>query len=179
MPNDQLISLLSAFTAILSAIYAMRGNHIAKRALSIAEEENQSKKEGLSAYLIEGINYVNEENNYVFAFNLSIINRASVSNSAQRIELIITYIRHNNSAGNIILQHDSSLSQSIHGHKVTPFAQVVEVPAKYACTNWCLFSHHDTARRLGRIDKYTLRITDTAGEVNEIDSYLIREYRIA
>ncbi len=178
MPTEQLISLLSAFIAILSAIYAMRSTAIAKRALAIAEEDHQSKKESLKLYLIEGVNYITKEDSYIFAFNVSVTNGASISNSLQRIELIITYIRSDDTYGNIILQHDETLNQSITGHNVTPFSQSFEISEKSASTSWCLFSHSDKAKKFGRIDKYTLRITDIAGEITEVDSYLIKEYRI-
>ncbi|MGL5079133.1 MAG: hypothetical protein ACRDBG_25315 [Waterburya sp.] len=121
MSNELLISLGALVAALLSVLYAARGNNIAKRALAIAEEEFNSKNEKLKLYLIEGINYISSDSKYIFGFNLSITNQATMPNSIQRIELLITFVRDNGTSGNVILQHAPDLKSSIKGHEVTPF----------------------------------------------------------
>lgn len=178
MTNELLISIGALVVALISALYAVRSTHIARRALSISEEEFQSKKEGLSLYLIEGINYITEEEKFIFGFNLSITNKATAPNAIQRIELLISFVRTDNSVGSIILQHDQNLNNSIKGHEVSPFKNSMEIAPKSAITNWCLFLCGSEFHKFGRIDKYTIRVTDSSGAVNEAASYLIKEYRI-
>jgi len=178
LSNELLISLFSAVAALLSALYALRSTRIAQKALSIAEEEFNSKKESLKLYLVEGINYITSDEEYVFGFNVSVTNQATAPNAIQRMELLITFVRSDDTTGNLILQHDASLHGSISGHEVSPFTVPREVPAKSATTNWCLFAYSGEIKKFGRIDKYTLRITDSSGSVCEVDSYLIKEYRI-
>jgi hypothetical protein len=161
----------------MSALYAARSNSIAKRALRIAEEEFNSKKGKLRLYLIEGITYNTSENEHILGFNLSITNQASIVNSIQRIELLITFIRTDETIGNIILQHDPALYKSLNGHEVTPFSSPVVITEKSAITNWCLFKFDPSFTKFGRIDKYTLRISDSLGEITETATYLIKEYR--
>ena len=153
-------------------------HRISQRALWIAEKEFNSKKGKLKLYLIESIHYINSEDENVFGFNLSITNQATSSNSIQRIELMITFVRGDGTTGNVILQHNPSLNNSIRGHEVTPFRTSMEIAARSAATNWCLFRFDSKLRQFGRIDKYTLRVSDSIGEVSEVDSYLIKEYRI-
>lgn len=179
MTNELLISIGALVVALISASYAVRSTQIAQRALSISEEEFQAKKEGLSLYLIEGINYITEDEKFIFGFNLSVTNKATAPNAIQRIELIISFVRSDNSIGNIILQHDQNLKNSIKGHEVSPYRSSMEIAPKSATTNWCLFKCSSELEQYGRIDKYTLRITDSNGAVNEAISYLIKEYRIA
>ena len=178
MSNELLISLGAVVAALISALYAARSNRIAQRALAIAEEEFNSKKEKLKLYLIEGINYISSEDKYIFGFNLSITNQATAPNGIQRIELLITFVRDNGTTGNIILQHTPNLNESIKGHEVTPFETSVEIAEKSAITNWCLFRFDPQLNQFGRIDKYTIRVADAIGEISEVDSYLIKEYRI-
>lgn len=178
MTNELLISIGALVVALISALYAVRSTQIAQRALSISEEEFQARKEGLSLYLIEGINYITEEKKFIFGFNLSVTNKATAPNAIQRIELIISFVRSDNSIGNIILQHDQNLNNSIKGHEVSPFKNSMKIAPKSAITNWCLFLCGNEFQQYGRINKYTLRITDSNGDVNEATSYLIKEYRV-
>lgn len=178
MSNELLISVVSVFAAFISALYAARSAHIAQKALSIAEEEFNSKKEKLKLYLIDGISYRSAEDEYIFVFNLSITNLASAPNAIHRIELLITFIRKDGTMGNVILQHTPSLKESIIGHEVTPFKSSMEIAERSAITNWCLFRFDPQLTQFGRTDKYTLRVSDSDGVVSEVDSYLIKEYRI-
>ncbi|NOV32501.1 MULTISPECIES: hypothetical protein [unclassified Methylomonas] len=178
MTNELLISVVSLVAALFSALYAARSVRIAQKALSIAQEEFNSKKEKLKLYLIEGINYRCSDDEYIFGFNLSVINQASAPNAIQRIELLITFIRKDGTIGNLILQHSPALKNSIIGHEVTPFVSPVEIAEKSAVTNWCMFQFDPHLIQSGRVDKYTLRVSDSVGEVSEVDSYLIKEYRI-
>jgi hypothetical protein len=176
---ESLIATCSAIAALISALFAIRSTQIAKRALLIAEKEYNSKKEGLNIYLIEGVNYLNPDEGYIFAFNTSVTNQATLANTIKRIELIITFIREDETIGNSIIQHDSSLCESIAGHHVSPFQLPMEIQGKSAQAGWFLFSLSRAVRKFGRIDKYTLRVTDTQGNVTEATSYLIKEYRNA
>ena len=178
MTNELLISIGALVVALISALYAVRSTQIARRALSISEEEFQSKKEGLSLYLIEGINYITEKEKLIFGFNLSVTNKATSPNAIQRIELLISFVRADNSVGSIILQHDQNLKTSIKGHEVSPFKNSMEIAPKSAITNWCLFLCDSEFHKFGRIDKYTIRVTDSSGAIYEVTSYLIKEYRI-
>ncbi|WP_417440227.1 hypothetical protein [Idiomarina abyssalis] len=178
MTNELLIALGSVVAALISALYAARSTRIAQKALSIAEEEFNSKKEKLKLYLIEGINYRSSTDECVFGFNLSITNKASAPNAIQRIELLITFIREDGTTGNVVLQHTPNLNESIKGHEVTPFESSTEIAERSAMTNWCLFQFDPQLTQFGRIDKYTLRVLDSVGEVSEVDSYLIKEYRV-
>ena len=178
MSNELLISLGALIAALISALYSARSSHIAKRALSIAEEEFNSKQNELKLYLIEGIKYIASKDEYIFGFNLSITNQATAPNSIQRIELCIKFVRDDGTAGNIVLQHDSDLNYSIKGHEVTPFESSVKISEKSAIINWCLFCFDPQLSQCGRVDKYSLRVTDVTGKISEIDSYLIKEYQI-
>lgn len=179
MTIESLISACSAIAALISALFAIRSTRIAKRALLIAEDEYKSKKEGLNIYLIEGVNYLDANEGYIFAFNTSVANQATLANTIKRIELIITFIREDETIGNSIIQHDSSLCESIVGHHVSPFKLPMEIQGKSAQAGWFLFSLSKAMKKFGRIDKHTLRVTDTQGNASEATSYLIKEYRNA
>lgn len=176
---ETLISAASAIGALVAAFYAFGSKQIAEKALSIAKEEYSSKNVKLKLYLVDGINFTTKNTAYIFAFNISVINPATVSNTIYKLELIINFIRSDSTIGSFILQHNPDLHDAIVGHEVTPFIIPKEVPAKSATTNWCLFSCDNTFSKFGRIDKYIIRVTDTTGAVCEVDSYLIKEYRLA
>ncbi|MGL5079134.1 MAG: hypothetical protein ACRDBG_25320 [Waterburya sp.] len=54
----------------------------------------------------------------------------------------------------------------------------MQIAEKSAITNWCLFRFDPQINKFGRIDKYTVRVADAIGEISEINSYLMKEYRI-
>jgi len=176
---ETLISASSAVAALLSALYAIRSSRVAQRALEIAEHDHQAKKESLKLYLIDGFNYKNSDNKYIFAFNATVTNLSSENNSIERLELVISFIRKDNTLGHIILQHNDSLYSSLKGIDVTPFKLPHEVGSKAAISHWCLFLFSKEFLSNNRIDKYTIRVTDTAGNMSEKHSYLVKEYHRA
>lgn len=178
MNIETIVSALSAIAALLSALYAFRSNVLAKKALALAEDDYYSKKENFKLYLIEGINYLTKEGIYIFAFNVSVINKSTINNTIFRIELIINFIRDDESIGKVILQHNGELSSFIKGHNVSPFNQPTEVAAKSSLANWCLFTTDNKLADFGVIKKYTLKVTDTFGNITSTDSYIVKEYRI-
>ena len=157
----------------------MQFEHLLTNSLLISEEEQQAKKQGLSLYLIEGINYKTEEGKFIFGFNISVTNIATAPNAIQRIELIIYFVRSDDSIGSFMLQHDQNLNNAIKMHELTPFKNSMEIAPKSASSNWCLFLCGSEFQQYGRFDKYILRTTDSNGGVSEATSYLVKEYRIA
>ncbi|WP_254475824.1 hypothetical protein [Pseudomonas triclosanedens] len=175
---ERAVSILSLLIAILAALYARQSAIVAGRATAIAEEAHFLQKDNLSLYLVEGINYVPKDGKYIFAFNIEIRNKSRIKNSVHRLDLAITFLRKDGSVGCFVLQHDLALRDSIVGHSVTPIELPMDIADKSAIAGWGLFLLDVPLKEFGRIEKYTVRVVDASENLAQVESYLIKEYRV-
>lgn len=179
MSTELIISILSAVTAGISALIALRSSNISKKALSIAQNEQKSKEENLNIYLIDAARYIKTNKSYIYAFNITISNLSSLNNTIARIELTITYIRKDNTLGQLILQHNKNLSTSLDKINLTAFNTPQQIDSKSAKTSWALFLKDTNCITFEKTDKYSIRISDIYGNTESVDTYLIKDCPIA
>jgi len=179
MSTEVIISILSAVTAAISAIIALRSNNIAKKALAIAQKEQKSKEENLNVYLVDAVRYITTDTDYIYAFNITISNLSSLNNTIDRIELTITYIRQDNTLGQLILQHNKLLSSSLGSINLTAFDTPQPIDSKSAKTSWALFLKKTDCITFKKIDKYSIRISDIYGNTESVDTYLMKDCPVA
>lgn len=176
--SSNILSIASAISAVASAIYAWRSKRIASQALSIAQKEYDLKKDNLSLYLVDGFKFVSQTSeDLLLAFHTTVTNHSITSNSVEKVELVVSFLRKDGSLGSIALPHDKSLLSRIKSSPLTTFQAPFQIAPKSANSNWSLFNiPHEIFSPL-RIEKYTLRITDSAGNMPSVDSYLLNERR--
>lgn len=178
MSTSDFIATASAVIAAFSAIFAYRSAAIAKKALFIAEQDFKSKQEKLFLYLIDAykVPFSSEGKNlYAVAFNISITNRSSVSNSVRNLELEVKFIRNDDSVGTIVLAAKNIVHNSDKVALPIPFNLPLSLEPKSAKTGWVLFFLPKELLKEKKIECYRVKAVDVHMDIATIDAYIIKE----
>lgn len=169
-------AVLSAFFSIGAVAVAWRSKQIAQNALSVARQELNLKKDNLSLYLVDGFKFLPKgENNPILLFNVMVSNQSVISNSIQRLELIVSFIRNDSSLGSIALPHNEELISFLPDKALSPFNIPMSIAEKRSYSQWCVFEFHKNTFAGLRIDKYTIRITDSSNNLSAVSAHLLKE----
>jgi hypothetical protein len=169
-------TILAAFAAVLSAISAFRSSRIAKRALSITRQTYQDRQANFTLYLIDGFRWTSKENDKrkFLLFHITISNKSD-SKSSYRAEVEIEYIREDNSVARVIMTHNEDLQKLILNKSLTIFSNDIRIDEKGMQSKWLIFDQPAAVFQLHRIEKYSIKITDTQGNSQTVDSILLKE----
>ncbi|MDD2540914.1 MAG: hypothetical protein PHH28_07705 [Desulfuromonadaceae bacterium] len=180
MISSDFIAAASALIAAFSAIYAYRSAAIAKKALFIAEQDFKSKQEKLFLYLVDAykVPFSSEGKNlYAVAFNISITNRSSVTNSVRDIELEVKFIRSDDSVGTIVFTAKNTVPNSDETALPVPFNLPLPLEPKSAKAGWVIFLLPLELLKEKKIESYKVKAVDVHMEIATVEAYIIKEVR--
>jgi hypothetical protein len=103
MTTEQLIALLSAIAAILSAVMAWRSARSASSMLRLASADRAEKLDAMQLYLIDSVRWKTNRNEHIVSFAVSFINAATVANAVVRAELVVHASDSNGAMSEVLL----------------------------------------------------------------------------
>lgn len=179
-PPISVWTVIAAIAAILSAVSAFRSSRFAKRALSITTQTYQDRQANFSLYLVDGYRWSSNDadKRKFLLFHISVINKSD-SKSSFKAELEIEYIRTDQSVARAIITHEESLQSHILNKSLSVFPNDIRIDEKGRQSNWLIFEQPTLAFKEYRIDKYAIRIIDTHGNMQTIDSAILKEMNYA
>lgn len=163
------ISILAAIAAIGSAYWAWSSARIAKRALAISEEDAATKKESLTAYLINSLRWDHESEKYV-SFSCSYTNRSSNPTTVERIELLIHGFARDGNGSVVRVNPEPSTPQD---SSFTPLELPLNLPPRSASTGWLNFKIPKTWTTNFIVDRYELVATTWSGHKVNLESSIV------
>lgn len=179
--SDRVIAAFAAIAALGSLAFSLRSNAIAGRALDMASDEYEKRKDSVEFYLVEAFQTnveIGEKVTRAVAFHASITNRSLSPNVITRIEVIVEFIRQDGSIGRIAFPHDSKNRSHFAGREITPIEVPANIPAKSAINGWITIAYEQEALIGNRIKKYSVCARDAAGSEVTVDSYLVKEISV-
>lgn len=174
--NDTLWTILAIIAAIASAIYAYRSNIIAKKALELATREYNDKQSNFALYLINGYRWTTRDGSKkkFLLFHITATNKSDNKNSF-KADLEIEYVRIDQSVARAIIPHDSRLIQFIPQKELNVFSNDIRIEEKAIESKWLIFEQPKDVFKEYRIEKYTIRFTDSTGKTEITESILLKE----
>lgn len=174
--NDFFWTIVSAIAAVLSALYAFRSNLIAKKALAISQKEYANKQADFDLYVINSYRWTldKEPKRKFLLFNITIKNKSETASSFVA-NLEIEYINTDNVVSRIILEHNPDLVKEMPKNEITPFPKDLRVEGKGIESKWFIFEQPIDVFRGQRIEKYSIKTTDTHGNFSTAEVVIIKE----
>lgn len=174
--SNILWTILATIAAIASAIYAYRSNVISKKALELATREYNDRQSNFSLYLINGYRWTTKDGSKkkFLLFHITVTNKSDNKNSF-KADLEIEYIRTDQSVARAIVPHDARLISSIPQKELTAFSNDIRIEEKAIESKWLVFEQPKDVFKEYRIEKYTIRFTDSTGKTEITESVLLKE----
>lgn len=179
-PSVSIWTIIAALAAILSAISAFRSSRFAKRALAITTQTYKDRQANFGLYLIDGFRWTSkgDDKRKFLLFHITIINKSD-SKSSFKADLEIEYIRTDQSVARAIMAHDESLQSIVSDKSLSVFSNDIRIEEKGMQSKWLIFEQPTTVFKEFRIEKYTVKITDTHGNIQTVDSIILKELNYA
>lgn len=168
-----IIALVSAFGAIISALFAWRSARIANHALALSRSDYAERHTGLTAYLIDGVAWDEPGGDRMVGFACSISNTASAPISVVRTDLHVHTVSADGSITQIILAPESVGPQSIWDLK--PLATPLNLDARATASGWLGYRIPLRIGQTMSIDKYEIIFLTSTGDHTSVDKYLLKK----
>lgn len=175
-PSVSMWTILAALAAVLSAISAFRSSRFAKRALAITGQTYKDRQANFTLYLIDGFRWTfkGDDKRKFLLFHITISNKSD-SKSSFKAELEIEYIREDYSVARVIMTHDENLQKLISNKSLSVFPNDIRIEEKGMQSKWLIFDQPTTVFKEHRIEKYSIKIIDTQGNSQTVDSIILKE----
>lgn len=163
------ISLLSAAAALGSAYWAWSSARTARQALALSEEDSLTKREALSAYLINALRWDHETEEYI-SFSCSYTNRSSHPTTVERIELIVHGFDLSGTGSNIRINPEQDTPE---GSAFSTLPLPLNLPARTTSSGWLNFKLPKSWATKFIVEKYELVATTWSGQKVALESYIV------
>lgn len=163
------LSILAAIAALGSAYWAWSSARSARRALAISEEDAATRKEALSAYLINALRWDHESEGYI-SFSCSYTNRSSNPTTVERIELVIHGFAMDGNGSSVRVNPEASAPEN---SRFTPLDLPLNLTARTTSTGWLNFKLPKLWISQFIVDKYELVATTWSGQKVTLESSIV------
>ena len=170
------IAVAALVISFASAFFAFWSNIIAKRSLRLSKEQAKARLPNLVPYLIDGLaRRLDERKTKLYAFSLSLSNRSDSDNSLSIIELRFFFTRSSGISSNIIIPHNSNLSENLGLEGTEPLIIPVHISAHGTVTGWAFFEIDESIINDVSIERYEIRLIDAHGNEINLEPVILRE----
>lgn len=164
----------AAWVAIVISLLSLRNS---RKALDLSTKQDERRKPSLVPYLMDGyVRFGFAGNGRVYAFLLSVNNRADSDNSIADIELRVTYSTQTASELTVRVRSDQEAGKAFASESRTPLQNPAHIDAHRTIAGWCFFPIEETILEGARIDRYILAIIDSHQNEATIEPIIVREY---
>ena len=170
--------VISIASLCISLIFSYLSTRIAKKALSISEQQEARRQPALRPYLIDGYyKKMEDRKSKVYGFSISVSNPTDAGNSLAHLELEICYVNPKNVCMKLKIPHQDNLANDFGGGSIRPIVVPGPIPAHQTVAGWALFNVSHALLGECVIDSYLINITDAHGAVTIIEPDLVKEFK--
>lgn len=163
------ISILSALAALGSAYWAWNSARSARRALVLSEEDATTKREALSAYLINALRWESESDEYI-SFSCSYTNGSSYPTTIERIELIVHGFDMSGAGSQVRIHPEDKTPE---GSDFSMLKAPINFSARTSSSGWLNFRLPKKWLARFIVDKYELVATTWSGHKVALESHIV------
>ena len=174
---NTITSGVAIVTAIIASIYTYKSYYLSKQALEIGHREFLNKQSNFHLYLIEGFrwNTMSEPKRKILFFHCTLSNKSEISSSFTA-SLEIEYLRKDDSVARVTVMHDPTLLKDLPQKEISVFDKEIRMVEKSIQSRWVLFEQPQQIFNGYRIEKYGVQFIDVKGRLQQVDSYLVKEF---
>lgn len=174
--NVTIWTVIAAIAALISAFSAFKSRGYAKRAFHLAQQNYNDRQANFSLYLIDAYRWTikTKQKHRYLLFHITIFNKSD-SKSSFKAELEIEYLRSDNSVARAIISHDDKHKKEIPHKEISAFSNDIRIDEKGMQSKWIIFEQPQNAFTDYRIEKYTIKVTDTQGNNQTTECSIIKE----
>ena len=169
------ISVASAVTGLLSALYAASAARSAKRSADLAQNDLTERTKGVQAYLVNGVQWTQLDKREIVAISCTLTNLSSLPNTVIRTELTLHEYEDTGEASKLMLQ--PCRIDDPPGQVLQHFEVPINLAPRTTVSGWLCFVMPTAFAKSKTIDKYELSFVDSNGRRTAIETYLM--HRIA
>lgn len=170
MTAEQVLTVISALAAVASALWAWSSSSTAKRALALAEEDAESKRESIAAYLIDSLKWRDNDGNALVSIATMFTNRAVASTAMERVELIIHAFDPDGVNQPILVP---PIQRAPENSTFSMLQTPLNLGGRQAVSGWYTFLIPKTLRGT-TIDRYELSATSYSGQRIAVSVYQVK-----
>lgn len=168
---------IAAIAAAISAFSAFKSRGFAKRSYELAMQNYSDRQSNFSLYLINSYRWKsNDKDKRKFLLFHITINNKSDSKSSFRAEIEIEYIRNDQSVARVITPHNENLKDNLPQKDLSVFSNDIRIEEKGMQSKWLIFEQPTTVFNEYKIEKYSIKLTDTAGNSQSTDCYMLKDF---
>lgn len=177
LDSEVLIAGFAAIAAWLAALFAYMSYCVSRRALELAEQQNNSFKTNITAYLADSFrSYDSELKKGKYIFSIAYTNRSDSPDSIIEVSLETFYVNEQDRISHLISPHEECSGYWLSGNAEPAMLPIIIQP-RSAITGWFIFGVSTIAQNSKRINKYRVVARNGNGEEVAVDSFILREIK--
>ncbi|TGK51147.1 hypothetical protein EHQ16_19385 [Leptospira kanakyensis] len=173
---ETILSIIALVISFLSAAISIWSANSSHKSYLLSKKESLAKEKEISAYIDEGYIFKNTKNEKIIGYKLTLSNNSSINNVFKSISLTVSFVRKNDSIGEIIFVHDISLKDKLKNELNSVFDIPEKIDSYDAVTKWALFKFDPSTFKHGKIKHYEISISDKFDKRKNIISYILKEF---
>jgi len=173
--SNTLVAGSAAIAAWLATLFSYRSYIVSKKALLLAESENDARKSNITAYLADSFKvYGHKEKQHKYIFSITYANKSEANDSITEVFLETHYVNSRNRVSYLISPHEEDSSNILSG-KAQPAKLPINIQARSSITNWFVFSIPTVVKEAKKINKYRVIARNSNSVEVFVESYILRE----
>lgn len=175
-PQISVWTIIAAIAAIISAFSAFKSRGTAKRAYELSQRIYNDRQSNFDLYLIDSYRWIISDDplKKLLLFHVT-LNNKSDSKSSFKADLEIEYVRPDQSVARVLFKHNDELKKIIPSGQYEMFPNDIRVEEKAMVSKWLIFDQSDSTFKGYRIEKYKIKVSDTTGNFQIVESSIIKE----
>lgn len=174
MSDSDAIASLGLLLSFFAFIISLRSYSVAKKSLSISEQQHNERMLGVHVYYIDSFKWKKENNTYI-SFSMRFSNKGTLSNTISKIELHIEYHDKNNIIGKVKIQPEALITPiNLRSH-----SEILKHPLildeKSAKSGWVTFKLPQYLNKQLTIDLYKVVAESIDNEIISFDTHIVNE----
>ncbi len=170
------VTVAAAAAAWVAAWQAIKSARTAKRAYSLALEQERRLLPSLEIYLVDTyIRRLETLNLRLYVFQLMITNKSYAGNSLRDIQLLIQHGQGSTPTSQVAIPHKSDLVTHLPGANQDALQIPSPIAAHAIVGGLALFDVPDDLLRESRIESYNIKVVDSYGHETQLEAILLQE----
>ncbi|WP_090602263.1 hypothetical protein [Parapedobacter koreensis] len=176
-PTVTIWTVIAVAATIISAFSAYQSRGFAKKSYELAQQNYGDRQADFSLYLHEAYRWSTQAEpiKKILLFHVAVFNKSD-SKSSFKADLEIEYIRDDDSVARVIIHHNENHKSEIPKDSISAFPNDIRVEERGMMSKWLMFEQPQNAFAGYRIDKYTIKVTDTQGNCQTSECSIIKEF---
>ena len=172
------ISIVAALAACRAAVASWWSSRISRRALILAEGQEERRRPKLVLYFMEGYVRIVEapERQRFYAFLLSVSNPSDINNSVAYLDLHLTYLTPRQLRMTVKVPSRASIAERFGDDRTSALSPPFSVNAHQTTAGWTYFRVDKDLLSDTIVDGYRVVATDSHGVQSGVEAVIVREF---